>query len=321
MSSEHRRQITALAGCPPIWQEAADFGWVHRARLWWGSFDAASPPTQLHCTLRQDDVHVVRYTGPRVPANWTPEAPFRIQTRPSQATSCTAVQGADIRIAFGGHRFLTFTTCFPHPDDRPDRHSSTQVRNRWMQDGRRFPLYQYASENLVWNGSSWRHLLPAEKEELHGLPRGWTAALQDDDRRHSAIGNGWHLPSATLIVAWALHRSLPEHIEFYVATPSLPAPPLGTSPQPQHSISARRLLEEATGLFPSKFFKDEDVRSAAARIDKIPLDQLLMLSATHLADQRQLPVLTLMPYSTELGCISQSNNSNTGLDPSQPNRH
>eukprot|EP00971_Amphidinium_carterae_P237778 4720577-Amphidinium_carterae.1 len=36
MSAVSRQQITDLARTPPVLLQAADFGWVHRSRLYWG---------------------------------------------------------------------------------------------------------------------------------------------------------------------------------------------------------------------------------------------------------------------------------------------
>ena len=36
MSVKARDHITELFGSPPVLIQAADFGWVHRSRLYWG---------------------------------------------------------------------------------------------------------------------------------------------------------------------------------------------------------------------------------------------------------------------------------------------
>ena len=38
MSVKARDHITELFGSPPVLIQAADFGWVHRARLYWGGY-------------------------------------------------------------------------------------------------------------------------------------------------------------------------------------------------------------------------------------------------------------------------------------------
>ena len=36
MSRAHRDQISQLLGAEPVLLQAADFGWIHRPRLYWG---------------------------------------------------------------------------------------------------------------------------------------------------------------------------------------------------------------------------------------------------------------------------------------------
>eukprot|EP00972_Heterocapsa_arctica_P089708 13231160-Heterocapsa_arctica.AAC.1 len=65
MSKEVRESVSQLAGGTPTLLHAADFGWVHRARLYWGDIHdstkgettdlySAHPPGTL-----LDDIHVI----------------------------------------------------------------------------------------------------------------------------------------------------------------------------------------------------------------------------------------------------------------------
>eukprot|EP00971_Amphidinium_carterae_P312288 6207066-Amphidinium_carterae.1 len=72
MSEESRMQITALAGHPPVLLHAADFGWVHRARLYWRAvvdvLTARRRDTFIDVVLAnqlEKEVHIVRWHGPR----------------------------------------------------------------------------------------------------------------------------------------------------------------------------------------------------------------------------------------------------------------
>eukprot|EP00971_Amphidinium_carterae_P211039 4187601-Amphidinium_carterae.2 len=49
----------------------------------------------------------------------------------------------------GPGRFLTFTTVFPHPPDRPGA-AYEAAKHQFQADGRRFPRAHYAKHNLVW---------------------------------------------------------------------------------------------------------------------------------------------------------------------------
>ena len=82
MSQAHREEITSMAGSPPVLIHAADFGWVHRPRLFWGCQERSLSPVTA---LRTRDVElapagklakglaVVRWTGKPWPAKFTPE--------------------------------------------------------------------------------------------------------------------------------------------------------------------------------------------------------------------------------------------------------
>ena len=78
--------------------------------------------------------------------------------------------------------------------------------DRFTRDGKRFPVGQYSRHNLVWHDDLWRPLLATEREQLMGFPERYTAGLTEtcaqgqdqkslEDRRCSAIGNTFHVPS------------------------------------------------------------------------------------------------------------------------------
>ena len=81
MSSEHRQEFTTKLGCPPVLLHAADFGWVHKARLFWGlspeQLVAPRPPGCAHIEIVPPgragfDVRVVRWSGPPAPRERSP---------------------------------------------------------------------------------------------------------------------------------------------------------------------------------------------------------------------------------------------------------
>ena len=71
-----RGTITDMVGSQPCLLHAADFGWVHRARLYWGlPYDdlvEADRYEHMQPGALADDVHVVRWRGPPVPCTWSP---------------------------------------------------------------------------------------------------------------------------------------------------------------------------------------------------------------------------------------------------------
>ena len=78
------------------------------------------------------------------------------------------------------------------------------------QDGQRFMTPQYHKGNLIEEADRFRPLTAAEREELHGLPPGYTDNLElprhssVEDARCSAVANGWHIPSAKLALCLLL---------------------------------------------------------------------------------------------------------------------
>eukprot|EP00971_Amphidinium_carterae_P229897 4562215-Amphidinium_carterae.1 len=174
MKEDARQRITALAGVPPVLIQAADFGWVHRSRLYWGP-----APEQLRHRARdtflnvilagqlEPDTHVARWMGPRVPTQWQPEDNFVVLHKGGfKAPPCPGI-GTQFHYPEG--RFLTFTTVFPHPADRPGSADAEAVA-RFHHDGRRYPLAHYVSHNMVWKGAHARTLSAREREMLMFLP-------------------------------------------------------------------------------------------------------------------------------------------------------
>eukprot|EP00973_Karenia_brevis_P005778 786874-Karenia_brevis.AAC.1 len=76
MSSQHRQKISSVFGAEPVLVHSADFGHIHRARLYWGLslgntvrkpwFDVY-PPGSL-----ANDLWVIRWTGAVTPNKFVP---------------------------------------------------------------------------------------------------------------------------------------------------------------------------------------------------------------------------------------------------------
>eukprot|EP00971_Amphidinium_carterae_P121808 2412228-Amphidinium_carterae.1 len=140
MSPDARGRIAEAATCPPVLLNAADFGHVHRSRLYWGissehlvrrGRDAA---IDVHVAGQLvPDVHVVRWSGSARPLQWQPQPPFaRIHSGGYRAPP---LPGTDLHIEYPAGRFLTFTTVFPHPSDRPGA-ADEAAKHRFQADGR-----------------------------------------------------------------------------------------------------------------------------------------------------------------------------------------
>jgi len=115
----------------------------------------------------------------------------------------------------GQARIRCFTTPAPTDAGRDEpkenrQHISPQARHRWMEDNRQYAPWHYEAVNMVQPSDTQplRMLSNDEKEQLHHIPRGYTATgktgtISERDRGR-VIGNGWHLGVARIFVILAL---------------------------------------------------------------------------------------------------------------------
>eukprot|EP00971_Amphidinium_carterae_P184535 3663563-Amphidinium_carterae.1 len=273
MKETTRQHITALAGVPPVLIQAADFGWVHRSRLYWGpapgELKQRTRDTFLNVILAgqlEPDMHIARWLGPKVPPQWQPEDGFEVLHKGGfKAPPCPGV-GTQFHYPEG--RFLTFTTVFPHPADRPGSAQEDAIA-RFHHDERRYPLAHYVSHNMVWKGAESRTLSAREREMLMCLPYDYTAGLTED-RRCSTIGNGFHVPS--IIVMLLLLFGIPHALasQTFSALPADCGPDLAFLMRPADTMTPHQLLNGMLDLFDVGTFVESDIqttRSSLARLD------------------------------------------------------
>ena len=219
MSVTHREEINARLEAQPVLLNAADFGIIHRARLYWGLDLATLQSTSSR--LREmkpvevfppgkvaEGLSVVRWTGKSEPEGWTPEDGYEWRHREEHGTTACMPPGTKYAPSYPTGRLSALTTIFPHPADRPPRgRNDPDVYQRFIDDKRRRPLFQYARGNMVWKGEAARSLSPEEAEDVMGFPKGYTKNLRTGngqtvhDARLSAIGNSFHIPSVVLLLA------------------------------------------------------------------------------------------------------------------------
>jgi hypothetical protein len=102
MPQDVRETISGRLGTQPLLLNAADFGWVHRSRLYWGSLPLGPiskamqeeadmlPPGKLIA-----DVAVMRYMGPPLPRDLSLDDGFQCLAPMTTGTSSAIVPGSD----------------------------------------------------------------------------------------------------------------------------------------------------------------------------------------------------------------------------------
>ena len=199
---------THITGGPPVLIDAAQWGWVTRKRLFWGSADGrnlstcpVTPPPNVSIewnhAVAEGRCPRVRWHGKPYPKE------VRVQGGYSLRADPTKVCAQDGRGAM-----YTFTRQFFHPSDRCARCSREAVE-RFYADNCQFPPDAYEEISLAWKGDQWRTLTSEERAQIMGFPpqalgcgRKYSSA---DWRRHEMhrncwIGNGFHAPSIMLFI-------------------------------------------------------------------------------------------------------------------------
>ena len=151
--TEDRKNFEHLMGVPTIGLHAADWGWMHRSRLFWLR---ACQPGPTHAALQRNIREVgnwkmpphtsaskdagawlIRYKGPKVPAQveWSDgHRPLHLDDAPAVTTKLINEQ-----VKYTTGRFMALTKEFPHPSDCPGRRSTAIDQSRFKTGGGRFP--------------------------------------------------------------------------------------------------------------------------------------------------------------------------------------
>ena len=214
MQAQHRERITEMFGDVPVLVQAADFGWVQRARFYWGAA-ATLQEIRGHASAEWEylppgkalnGAGVLRWAGGKCPECWAPRDGWCWQGRETESSGSVPLPGQTWRAVYQGGRFATFTTVFPHDADHGAAQADAAQKNRFFNDGRRFPLNTYSADNCVTKDMELRVLDADERERAMDYPPGWTSRLRmqgrsvEDSRCH-AIGNGFHISSMALLIA------------------------------------------------------------------------------------------------------------------------
>ena len=197
---EHLLEMTDPLCMSPIVIDAADGGLVHRKRLWWTSIDWPDVEAKLS-----------RHTP--WSTSWKMEDDWSRLHNPIAADLQAPLQHKGFSLPNclqqNNKLFHCLTTPSQHYEGRPmpqtnrSRPSSPSTTKRWQDDHQRYPPWQYEEQFLTqWPDGSFSTAPTELREQLQGLPVGYTEALAggDQTQRDVALGNAWHLPTTVWIL-------------------------------------------------------------------------------------------------------------------------
>eukprot|EP00435_Cladocopium_sp_Y103_P050539 s110_g15.t1 len=194
--------ISDRIGTEPVVLDSADASYVSRPRLWWIRINWQE--TKNH-PLNDQRLQWSQHNGHR-------KIKLDLPTQDVQNFTMGGMTFHDDVIHHKRH-IPCFTTPSPDPSGRPPpkhrRLKTTEAaRQRWLSDSRQFAPWQYSDHAMVWRGDEASVIPPCLKEELHGMPRGWTR-LQDIPHRsrHRMLANGWHMYAALMAMALLLQSA------------------------------------------------------------------------------------------------------------------
>ena len=206
-----RTDINAVLGALPCVLQAADWGRIQRAQLWRGVPEPSTaggtdwtyyPPGAL-----LESCSMLRWTGAPDPVSWRPDDGAEWRFRGQSGLRAPPMYGERRTPTYAQDKFLTLTTPQPTLSKAPPK--SDDQRIAMEADGNRFTTAPYHRGNLLFTpgDTTGRPLTTEEREVLHGLPRGCTTPLYASNKRQTAIGNGWHIPSVCLLLTLLLGES------------------------------------------------------------------------------------------------------------------
>ena len=107
--------------------------------------------------------------------------------------------------------FHCLTTQAPTDLGRPPpahAHADEATWERWQQDNRQFPPWQYQPQFLTRpHEGDWQPITPLQRERLMALPDNYTKITDQHPStrtRNTMLGNAWHFPSALWLLTLLL---------------------------------------------------------------------------------------------------------------------
>ena len=196
--AEDVKVMSETLGMEPLLVEAGNFSRVRRPRLYW----VDPKPKLLEGTkMKEEELYTkVTYDAPPEPLELVFEEGV---TWPGEEL-------------FPGLKFPTFTRCIPRKRPPPSPAGlafiSEAEKERWAQDGFRYPPYTYETKYMLLENDDLRPCKAGEREVLMGYPRKWTEAMLKktprneeeiraaEDLRCAAIGNSFHIRAVAMLL-------------------------------------------------------------------------------------------------------------------------
>ena len=158
--------------------QAADFGWVQRARFYWGMYErimakqpkATSEWELLPVNRVMDGIGVLRWSGGACPEQWHPHPGWTWLGASAGTTSSVPIPGEKWRTVYSGNQLATLTTVFPHAPDHGAQSADAEQLRLFEIDQRRFPLNTYAAHHCVERDGVLRVIGAEERETVMGYP-------------------------------------------------------------------------------------------------------------------------------------------------------
>ncbi|CAE7346880.1 unnamed protein product, partial [Symbiodinium sp. KB8] len=222
MTPADAAETSKQLGCQPVFADAADFGWIGRPRLWWSSVDwdeiTHDPSTAERWTW------VLRRRWDRLRLDSPRAAPdsFDLRRRGLWTHSPAVLYHAG--------------------------KVTTEVQQRWLQDSRQFAPWHYQRDAMLADDQGKLVVLtPSAKEQLHHMPKNFTAATAQGEleprTRHRLLGNGWHWGVARRFLLASLPPT--STIQWVAALWGPAGPPMGPAPAKPTMAALQELDEEA----------------------------------------------------------------------------
>ena len=198
--------------CKAVVVDAADYRTISRPRMWYHRFQW---PTTV-------EVHQ------QTPTNNSKicEAPIRrgrynnfdrifVPTKQNDHERTQAVHGNTLPalVANFQRTMPCLTTPAPTSEGRPPPKSkkpaSAEAMRRWIADKRQYAPWHYEEHSMMRTKTGLKIPSADEKEVMHHLPRGYTAATDWSERRRcKALANGWHVGIARFLILMCLTQPL-----------------------------------------------------------------------------------------------------------------